>query len=86
MKVVFIICLLTMFSLFCRAQNLTQNGVPDKVKTTYESLYPQADKTKWNKEKTNYEAKFKLDQARLSVLIDFYREFNRNFYFNSCPA
>ena len=70
MKTLLLIFILTGFYICCYSQNLSQNTIPSKVKNKYEKLYPKATRSQWIKEKKNYEVNFKIEQTRISVLID----------------
>jgi len=70
MKPIIILFILTFVSVYCYSQSLSQNTVPAKVKMKYNALYPEASKPQWVKDSKNYEVNFKLDESRLSILID----------------
>jgi len=50
----------------------TINGqtVPKAVKAKFHQLYPKAEKVKWDKEDTKYEANFKLNNVEMSTLFN----------------
>lgn len=52
------------------AQKLNEGKVPDKVKTTLEKRYPEAEKVKWDKENQDYEASFEQGEVNYSVLLN----------------
>ena len=46
------------------------NDAPPAVKAKFVSLYPRAVKIKWEKEKANYEASFRIQRTEMSCLFD----------------
>jgi hypothetical protein len=71
MRAIFIISLFFGFLASSWSQNnVATNYVPEKVKTKLNNLYPEANNPKWAKEDGRYQAKFKLDRDRLSILLD----------------
>lgn len=54
----------------CFAQKVQEKNVPANVSSNFKKKYPQATAVKWDKEKQNYEASFKLNNVDQSVLMD----------------
>ncbi len=52
------------------AQSLDQKKVPTSVVSTFNSKYPKAQNTKWEKEKDNYEVSFEEKDIEQSLLLD----------------
>ncbi|WP_300492054.1 PepSY-like domain-containing protein [Flavobacterium sp.] len=52
------------------AQKISDKEVPSAVKSALQKNYPNAPHLKWEKEKANYEAEFKMAQEDYSVLLD----------------
>lgn len=52
-----------------RCQKLNESQVPSAVRTAFDKKYPHT-KAGWDKEEANYEANFKQDGKRMSVVID----------------
>ena len=55
---------------FSFAQKVQEKDLPNAVRSAFQKQYPTAQKVKWEKEKENFEAEFKLDKTETSVLID----------------
>ena len=58
------------FASLAIAQKIQDKDVPVEVKTTFEKLYPNTKKIKWEKEQDHYEASFDLNKVDHSVLFD----------------
>jgi opacity protein-like surface antigen len=54
---------------FANAQKVQEKDIPALVKTGLQKQFPNAKNIKWEKEKSNYEAGFKLNGADYSALI-----------------
>jgi hypothetical protein len=54
---------------YAYAQKENQSAVPAGVKSTFSSLYPNSKVDKWKKENGNYEAYFKKDTKKMTVVI-----------------
>lgn len=52
------------------AQKIMEKEVPALVRTQFAQKFPKAKSISWEKEKSNYEASFKLKETEYSVLID----------------
>lgn len=52
------------------AQNLENKDIPQLVKDKFTSSYTKSTHLKWTKEKSNFEASFKLGKKKMSVNID----------------
>ncbi len=53
-----------------QAQKLNEKEVPAAVKTTFHKNYPNVKTVKWEKEKGDFEAGFKVNNVETSVLLD----------------
>ena len=70
MKTLFFFCLFNAFLSLAFGQNVANNTIPEKVKTKFTTLYPDASKYHWQKDADNFEVDFQLDRTRMSILID----------------
>lgn len=52
------------------AQKVSENKVPQAVRSAFQKLYPSASKVKWEREKENYEAGFEWNDVEQSVLLN----------------
>ncbi|HEY4798270.1 MAG TPA: PepSY-like domain-containing protein [Bacteroidia bacterium] len=69
MKKIFLaMALMGIVSLSASAAGETE--VPAAVKSSFQKLYPKAEKVKWGKEDVNYEAEFKQNGTEMSCLFD----------------
>ncbi len=67
-KIVFLLAAVASVS-FANAQKIQEKDVPAPVKAGLQKQFPNAQNIKWEKEKGNYEAGFKVKQADYSVLL-----------------
>lgn len=67
-KIVFLLAAVASVS-FANAQKIQEKDVPAPVKAGLQKQFPNAQNIKWEKEKGNYEAGFKVKQADYSVLV-----------------
>lgn len=67
-KIVFLLTAVASVS-FANAQKIQEKDVPASVKAGLQKQFPNAQNIKWEKEKGNYEAGFKVKQADYSVLV-----------------
>jgi len=70
MKKISVIMVALLFATFGFAQKMQKKNVPANLKSNFQKKYPQATAVKWDKEKQNYEASFKLNNKDHSVLMD----------------
>jgi len=70
MKKLALVLAATMIASLSFAQTLKEKGVPAAVKTAFQQKYPNAKETKWEKENSNFEAEFEINETDYSVLID----------------
>ncbi len=68
MKKLFCLMLAGLSVMILNAQEIKKNAVPELVVKAFESKYPGV-KAKWEKEDNNYEATFKKDEQKTSVVI-----------------
>lgn len=68
-KLAFLLAAIAIAS-FANAQKIQEKEVPALVKTGLQKQFPEAKKVKWEKEKDNYEAGFKMKETGYSVLIN----------------
>ena len=61
--------LILLFIIFFVSISFAQN-VPTAAKTKLKSLYPKAEKVKWDKETPNFEANFEVKDVEMSLLFD----------------
>ncbi len=47
-----------------------ESKVPDRAKTKFNALYPNAEKVKWDVEDNNYEVGFEADDVEMSLLFN----------------
>ncbi len=52
------------------AQKIALKNVPQVIQTSFQTQFPKADDTKWEKEGLNFEAEFELDEKEISALFD----------------
>lgn len=52
------------------AQKLKEDKVPELVRASFQKLYPDIRRPKWELDKGNYEAEFRMDGAEQSALFD----------------
>lgn len=52
------------------AQKMKESDVPVAVKTAFEKVYPNAEEAEWEKESSNYEVNFEIQDKECSVLLD----------------
>jgi len=53
-----------------QAQSVSQSVIPAAVRTAFAKTYSSAQKVKWDKEKSHYEASFEQAGVESSVLLD----------------
>ena len=70
MKKILILAIFTFATMEINAQKMTADKVPSVVKESLTKAYPNAKGAKWDKEKADYEASFKMDGKDMSVLFD----------------
>jgi len=70
MKKLALVLAATMIASLSFAQTLKEKAVPAAVKTAFQQKYPNAKETKWEKENSNFEAEFEINETDFSVLID----------------
>ncbi len=70
MKKTIILSIAVALWLQTNAQKLSDKGVPTKVKSAFNTLYPKATEVKWEKENGEYEAHFTIQNIKQSVLIN----------------
>jgi hypothetical protein len=58
-----------------RAQDLKETEVPDLVKQSFSKVYPNVKVDSWEKEATNYEAEFHLNNVESSALFSEHGNF-----------
>ena len=65
------ILMLAMFSFIgiANAQMVLPTSVPKEVKDKFDGLFPKATMVTWEKEGTNYESDFKLDDQSMSAVF-----------------
>ncbi|MBB2148254.1 PepSY-like domain-containing protein [Pedobacter gandavensis] len=67
-KVMILIAGLVGLTITANAQQLAASKVPSAVKTAFAKAHPDLKSVSWEKEKTNYEAGFKLNGKKTSEL------------------
>lgn len=65
-----ILIFLVFFSCFAIAQKVSEKEVPNIVKSTFLLSNPDQTNVKWEKEKENYEANFKIGKTERTMLLD----------------
>ena len=70
MKKIAATMLVMLFATLSFAQKMQKKNVPANVTSTFQKLYPTANKVKWDKEDEKYEASFDLNKTDNSVLMD----------------
>ncbi len=68
MKTLFVLSVFLWFVLACKATKNMQ--VPENVQQSLKVLYPKAEEVKWEKEGTNFEANFEVNDTEMSVIFD----------------
>jgi len=63
------VCLLVMAGVSLQAQKISADKLPSAVLESFKKLYPTATETKWEKDKDNYEAIFKLNAASKEIVF-----------------
>lgn len=65
------ILLVVMFVISCtHAQKESNKSIPSVVQSAFQKNYPNAKEIKWEKEKTNYEVGFEVEETDYSLLMD----------------
>lgn len=67
-KITFV--LFVTFSINSFAQKLSQENVPEVVKTNFKTKFPAAEKAKWEMDYENFEVEFKLNKNEVSAAFD----------------
>ena len=70
MKKILILAVFAFTTMEANAQKMTADKVPSAVKESLVKAYPNAKGAKWDKEKFDYEASFKMDGKDMSVVFD----------------
>lgn len=70
MKSLSLIILGTAISIASCGQDIPDSKVPSVVLNAVQAKYPGATDVEWEKKKTNYEAEFKTDSMKLTLLVD----------------
>ncbi len=52
------------------AQKVSENDLPQAVKTSFQKQFPSAQKVAWGKEENDYEAEFKNNSEETSAVFD----------------
>lgn len=69
MKILYVLLAVLFLSVQAEAQSIRQKDVPDKVKQSIESRYPQASKVKWEMHDGMYEATFTVNDQKTSAVF-----------------
>lgn len=70
MKKILILAIFAFATIEVNAQKMTADKVPSAVKESFAKQYPSVKGAKWDKEKADYEASFKMDGKDMSVVFD----------------
>ena len=70
MKKVIVLAIFAFVTINVNAQKMTADKVPSVIKESLKNAYPNAKGAKWDKEKSDYEASFKMDGKDMSVVFD----------------
>ena len=70
MKKILILAFFAFATIVVNAQKISADKIPSAVKESLAKQYPNAKLTKWDKEKADYEASFKMDGKDMSVVFD----------------
>jgi hypothetical protein len=69
MKKIIMICILVMAGVSLQAQKISADKLPSAVLESFKKLYPTATETRWEKDKDNYEAIFKLNTVSKEIVF-----------------
>ena len=69
MKAIFVF-IIFFSSLAAYSQNINESDIPNAVKNTFKTNYPDVIIVKWELEHGNYEAEFKADNIEKTAIID----------------
>lgn len=70
MKTRILVLLLVFIQTLCPGQTINQEDVPAPVLKAMENKYPDMKKVNWEKEADKFEAEFKVEKKKVSVLFD----------------
>lgn len=69
MKAIFVFIII-LSSIEVYSQNINESDVPDAVKNSFKTNYPDVKNVKWELEHGKYEAEFKADNIEKTAIID----------------
>ncbi len=78
MKILYVFLAVLFLSVQAEAQSIRSKDVPDKVKQSMESMYPQASKVQWEMHDGMYEAAFTVNDQKTSVVFSNQGEFSES--------
>lgn len=70
MRNILILAIFACATIDVNAQKMSADKIPSVVKESLAKQYPNAKLAKWDKEKADYEASFKMDGKDMSVVFD----------------
>jgi hypothetical protein len=70
MKTLITFAIALCIGLNAQAQKIQEKSVPEAVVKAFKAKYPDAKEVKWEKEKANYEAEFKMKENSMSAIFN----------------
>ena len=71
MKRRILLLVFTLFVNYCFAQNISESNVPAVVLNSFQVKFPNADDARWMLNNGNYQVKYKVNNLRNEVLMDY---------------
>ena len=78
MKILYLMMAVLFLSVQAEAQSVRNKDIPDKVKQSMESMYPQASKVQWEMHDGMYEASFMVNDKKTSVVFSNQGQFSES--------
>ena len=78
MKILYLMMAVLFLSVQAEAQSVRNKDIPDKVKQSMESMYPQASKVQWEMHDGMYEASFMVNDKKTSVVFSDQGQFSES--------
>ena len=78
MKILYLVMAVLFLSVQAEAQSVRNKDIPDKVKQSMESMYPQASKVQWEMHDGMYEASFMVNDKKTSVVFSNQGQFSES--------
>ena len=88
MKRRILLLIFTLFVNYCFAQNISESNVPAVVLNSFQVKFPNADDARWMLNNGNYQVKYKVNNLRNEVLMDYRGQMikhRQNIYVSEIP-